>query len=458
MPAFRGAQSFTGRHRDVAADTAWRGPPGCPPTQRPDPRWQFARGFGALDLYAAKRELESRDRTQVVRLSLEASETQIAAELRTQRERGVSSFDFERAPDVAGSPGAFAVIDAVGAAGDSSLADLTNRQLYPRTWTVPGNERGLPFWYRVAWNEGGVRYTTPARRLVSPTGPSAATIEVTIVHNAYDEDVDATIDVGATGGNPPALSWSLPGSSMSVASDWVTGTSTHGNVAWTFHLEVPSGSANSWLPPSSSAPWWLRVTEGGFLNRSGRITQYRMTVHGSGGDVVYQGGPLPLATIESQTVVATVPSNHVGVGSSSQPARSLRVGPNPASRRGRRFSAAAGAGHEVEIFDLEGRRGSIPFALSGGVRRGIRRCAMHSSRAWRLFAVRRGDVRIVASPAEARKAPPGMDGAFSRSMSQLIVIWCRCRALATAEARPRAPRSEARWTSEASTAPGGISR
>ncbi|TMQ69527.1 MAG: hypothetical protein E6K80_11380, partial [Candidatus Eisenbacteria bacterium] len=162
-------------------DTAWRGTAGLPSGPAgSDPRWQAARGFGALDLYAAKLELENRDHTQVERLALEPSATQIAAELRTMRERGVTSFDFERAPDVAGAPGAFVIDDSVPASGDSSLADATNRQIYDRAWSVPGNERGVPFWYRVAWTEAGVRSVTPARRLVSPIGPSAATVEVTI--------------------------------------------------------------------------------------------------------------------------------------------------------------------------------------------------------------------------------------------------------------------------------------
>ncbi len=351
-------------------DTAWRGTAGLPAGPAgSDPRWQAARGFGALDLYAAKLELESRDHTQVTRLGLEGSATQISAEVRTQRERGITALDVERAPDLAGTPGAFVVYDSVPATGDSSLADATNRQVYDRTWTVPGNERGAPFWYRVAWTESSVRYSTPARRFVSPLGPSAATLVLTIAHNAYDEDITGDVDVGGSGSNPPALSFPLPGTSAAVASDWVDGTSVNGNVAWTFHIEVPTGAANAWLPPSTTSPWWLRVTEGGFLNRSGRVTDYRLIQHTSGGDVVYTGGPLPLQTVEGETVAATLPQNALAVGDTPRDRVGLTVAPNPIRLGGAaRFTSPSRDPGDLAVFDLLGRRvARLPFrAVNGG--------------------------------------------------------------------------------------------
>jgi Subtilase family len=351
-------------------DTAWRGTAGLP-TAPPgaDPRWQAARGWGALDLYAAKLELESRNHTQVTRLSLDSAPTHIDVRLRTQRERGVTTFDFERAADVSGAPGTFAVIDAVTANGDSSLADATNRQVYARSWNVPGNERGASFWYRVSWTEDGVRYSTPARRYTSPVGPSAASVEVTLVHNAYDEDVDATVEVGGSPGNP-ALVFPLPGSSAAVATDWVDGASATGNVEWTFRLEIPATQADAWLPPTQAAPWRLRVHEGGYVNRSGRVTAYRLIEHDVQGDVVYQGGPTPLITVEGQTVTATVPQGVTAVGAGPGLGRALRVLPNPGTAGSPiRFVAGGAVGDRLDIFDLEGRRvARVPFALASGGR------------------------------------------------------------------------------------------
>jgi len=340
-------------------ETAWRGTAGLPSGPAgSDPRWQSARGFGALDLYAAKLELEANGRSQITRLELESDASTITARIRTQRELGAAFYALERAPDLAGVPGAWTAVDSAAATGDASLDDPVDRQVYPLTWSVPVEERGAAFWYRVAWTEAGTRSTTAARRFVSPLGPSAATLLVTIVHNAYDTDVDAVIQAG--GG---AVTFPVPGTSAAVSSDWVDGTSTTGNVAWSFKIEVPAGSADAWLPPGPSTPWTLRVTEGGFINRSGRVTDYRLVRHLESGDVTYTGGPTPLVTIEGQSVTATIPENTVGVGPSPATATGLRVGPNPVRAGGFvRFTTTRCHGGEVEVIDLAGRSvARVPF-------------------------------------------------------------------------------------------------
>ena len=330
----------------------------------PDPGWYSPIGFGALDLHAALLELAQPTRSQVRRLELRADAGQIAVVLRTQRELGAAHFVFERAVDASGLPGTFAPYDSVPAAGDGSLADGTNLQSYVRVWSVPGNERGVPFWYRISYTEGAARHDGPARRFVGPTGPPAATVEVTIVHNAYDNDVDAAIEVGGGAGSeglagggasPPAIAVPLPASGAAVASDWVTGTSSSGNIAWSFSVPIPQGVANAYLPPGPGQSWWLRVTEGGFLNRSGRVTQYRVIWHAPGGDQVFAGGPMPLQTFESATVYAAAPSAVVGVEAPAI-AGGLRTGPNPI-RGGATvtFALASAPDDDLRVFDLAGR-------------------------------------------------------------------------------------------------------
>jgi hypothetical protein len=331
-------------------------PAGGPP---PVSRWSPNAGYGVVDLYAARLEADEPEHSQVRRLEITTTDTTVHASLWTMRERGVSYFAFERAPDVSGSPGTFVAIDSVAATRDSSLADNTNAQLYDRDWQVAAEDRGRGYWYRISHSEGGLRYFSPARSVVLPTGPPAATIRLKIAHNAYDNDL--TGDIVVPGGSAtPAFTLPLPGTSAAMSSDWTNGTSTLGNVEWTFEISVPAGLAESYLPPSQSSPWQLRVGEGGFLNRSGRILDYRLIWHGPSGDQEYAGGPLPQLTVEGSESNAWIPASVVGVD--PMPARSaFSLYPNPAVSGGRvSFTLPGSTVDRVEIFDLAGRRvGSV---------------------------------------------------------------------------------------------------
>jgi len=357
--------------------TAWRGLAAPAGPAGVDPRWNPSIGWGVIDLYAARLEARQPDHSQVARLELSKTATTVGAVVRTQRERGAANFVIERAPDLAGVPGSFAPYDSAAAAGDSSLADPANRAAYAFTWTVLAGERGTPFWYRVAYSEAGARVVTAARRFESPLGPSIATVEVTLVHNAYDSDVDAMIQAGAGSsalgpGRPESgLTWSLPGSSDAVSSDWVPGVSTTGNVSWTFRIEIPDGPASAYLPPDSSHPWWISVAEGGYLNRSGRLSDFRLIWHSPGGDVTYTGGPTPQQTIEGGTIHAAVPQGIAAVDGTPKPQAGLSFGPNPVrSGEAVSFAIAGTAARELAVYDLTGRRvARVPFAASaGGIR------------------------------------------------------------------------------------------
>jgi hypothetical protein len=345
---------------DLLRTTARRNVSGLPPgTAGADPRWYSPIGYGVLDLYAARLEWLQPERTQVRRFGFTGSENQINAFLWTQRERGAKHLVFERATDAGGTPGPFAAFDSVATAGDSSLA-LTNLAAYARTWAVPPAERGMTFWYRIACTEAGVRWNSPSRAFTSPQGPPSATVECTIVHNAFNTDIDAVIEIAGSQGSP-ALAIPLGGTSSAIASDWVNGTSTLGNIAWTFRVEVPSGAANAYLPPTPSSEWRLRVTEGGFINRSGRVTDFRVTHHVSG-NPVYVGGPTPRQTMEGQTWHVQTPVATAGIEPGGA-ITSLRFGPNPV-RAGHQVAFALGAdpGDALRVYDLSGRRiATIPF-------------------------------------------------------------------------------------------------
>jgi hypothetical protein len=121
------------------------------------------------------------------------------------------------------------------------------------------------------------------------------------------------------------------------------------------------------LPPRADAPWRLEVTEGGFLNRSGRVTDFRVIVHNPNGDDVYVGTPLPMQTIEGATVHTTVPANAVGVPLAEHE-MDLRMGPNPVAAGGRvRFWSAQPIHEPVRVHDLQGREvAHFQLTPSGG--------------------------------------------------------------------------------------------
>lgn len=334
----------------VLRATARRNGPGVPAgAVGTDPRWAAARGFGVLDLAAAVTELTDSTHTQVRRLRISGAGSTIAAVLTTMREHAVQHLVFERASDVNGVPGSYAPVDSVVATGDPGLADGSDCSVYSRTWPVPPAEFGSARWYRVAWSEAGVRRTATPMRVLAPTGPPAATARITVVHDALDTDLGISLRAG--GG---AFEQLLPGSSAAVETDWVDGISTTGTIAWTFEVDVPSGAADAWLPPTAAAPWELRVTDDGFVNRSGRISAFQLVWHSPSGDITCTSTEVPRPTLEGGAVVSHVPSPTAGVPVSA--ARLARVQPNPA-RAGAAitFSLPAGEAEVVRIHDLSGR-------------------------------------------------------------------------------------------------------
>ncbi len=329
----------------------------------PDPRWHSARGWGALDAYAARLELLAPETSQVRRLALGADAGSVTATIWTQRERGASHFVLERAEDVSGTPGTFAALDSLPATGDSSLA-ATNLTAYTFARPTPALERGRTWWYRTAFTENGTRHVGPHRALALPSGPPVARLEYRIVHNAFDHDLDGSVVAGGTmapsgsgppgnAGAPPVLS--LPGTSAATGSDWISGVSTFGNIAWDFAVEVPDDFAPGRLPPTPQNPWRLRLADLGFLNRSGRIDSFRLVWYATSGEFVYLGGPVPMPTIEGGTVEVQVPAPVTGV-EPGRPDGALRFGPNPVRSGGLlRWSGAAVASSGLRVFDLAGR-------------------------------------------------------------------------------------------------------
>jgi hypothetical protein len=320
-----------------------------------DPRWRSTYGTGLVDAYAAWLEATGgAGTTQLRRLALGSDDVSVTATLETGREVGISQLVLERAPDVGGSPGTFAAVHTFTATGSPSLDGPASGTSYTTAFPVPAGERGQRFWYRASCVPSGNPIVTPAVAYTSPGGPRVATLQVTIVHDAYDSDLEASIRGGYATDHGPVFE--LPGTSGAVASDWVDGTSLTGTQAWTFRIPVPEGYAEEFLPPGPGTPWTLNVTDAGSFSRSGRITDFQLTWHAPGGDQLTFGEPLPRQTLEGGTVEVSTPGAGT-LGVDPPAARwAPRALPNPASAGALvRLALPPAADDEARVYDVGGR-------------------------------------------------------------------------------------------------------
>ena len=318
-----------------------------------DPRWRSTRGCGLVDAYAAWLEGLGDAPTQLRRLIVTPEDTSLAITLWTGRETGAAHIVLERALDQGGVPGVFTPVDSLPASGSASFARPSSITAYPFVRNVPPGERGARFWYRAAYTQAGQRQASAPRPATSPGGRRLATIEFTLVHDAFDSDLEVEVQAGFGPDGGPHFA--LGGSAEAVATDWVDGSSVTGSQAWTFRIAVPEGRAATFLPVGPGRPWTLRVSDGGSATRSGRIQDFRITQHLPTGDVTTVAQPLPRQTIEGATVEVRLPDATTGVGG-PHAGMPLQVSPNPA-RAGQslRLSWPAEGGSQARLYDLAGR-------------------------------------------------------------------------------------------------------
>jgi hypothetical protein len=330
-----------------------------------DPRWRSTRGCGLVDAYAALLEQSAPAETQFRRVHPTAEDTTVRVTVWTGREAGASPIVLERGPDVAGVPGVFVAVDSLPATGPSTLAGAVSVTPYAWVLPVPPSERGVQFWYRAASVVGGSRQSSPACALVSPGGRRAATLQITLVHDALDSDLEVSVRAGYVPDHGPVFP--IAGTSEAVSVDWVDGTSVTGSQAWTFRIAVPEALVHSFLPAGPGRPWTLTVTEAGSLTRSGRVLDFRLTEHRSGGDVVSVGQPLPVQTIEGGSVEVWIPANATTAVDGKPLARGLRLSPNPVRSGGRvQLTLPAGGGDFARVFDTAGReRARVNLSRNG---------------------------------------------------------------------------------------------
>lgn len=295
-----------------------------------DANYDPSSGWGLVDVYAAVKEaLNSTSGVQVtqIRAVPVVPGARIDVTWITQREYPFLGFDLYRAPDVGGSPGTFVKLNTlpIAPAGDPVIEGDDNRTTYVYQDADPSLALGQAYWYRVDWIDLlAVSHAEPAVSVEYGQLARVATAYYSLVHNAADNDLEVRIgaDRDYSPGSLGQADYEVlgPGESQQDSARVIlpggvppnTGTSTIGTIEhfWSVGFNAGDG-AEVHLPPSQSRPWFLAVRDGGFVNRTGRISGFSLFVNdfpGSPGGVTYftDHVPMPQPMVEGGAVPATL--------------------------------------------------------------------------------------------------------------------------------------------------------
>jgi subtilisin family serine protease len=279
-----------------------------------DANYDLGSGWGLVDTYAAAKEaLNSTSGVQVVQIRgvARVPEGRIDVTWITQREYPFLGFHLSRAPDAGGAPGTFSRLTTtpILPAGDPVIQGDDNRTpyLYP---DGAGLLLGQRYWYQVEWIDllGGLHLEPPVPVDYGELA-RVATVFYSIAHNAVDNDL--LVRIGADlDYNPGTLGQAnyevlgpgeLQQDSARVLFDAGpanTVPATIGSVEHFWSVAFNQGDgADPYLPPNASHPWFLHVTDAGFVNRTGRVTSFSMFVNdapGSAGGTTYVTDHVPM--------------------------------------------------------------------------------------------------------------------------------------------------------------------
>jgi subtilisin family serine protease len=318
-------------------------------------------GWGLVDVFAAAKEaMNSTGGVQVVQIRAVArpQDGRVDVTWITQREYPFQGFNLYRAPDAGGAPGTFVALNSglIAPAGHSNIQGVSNRTPYVVQDADPSLTLGRAYWYRVEWIDlGGGSHQEPPVPVEYGELARVATARYSIVHNAADNDL--TVRVGGDRDYNPGSFGDAdfeilgPGESKQDSARVLfptppnTGTSTIGTIEHFWSVGFKQGDpAEVFLPPSVFAPWFLSVTDGGFVNRTGRVTGFSVFVNDAPGSAtgttyVTDHQPMPQLLVEGGAVPVTlwIPERRLsaGVPSPLDPRVTFAAGaqPNPVSSR-----------------------------------------------------------------------------------------------------------------------------
>ncbi|HET9234552.1 MAG TPA: S8 family peptidase, partial [Candidatus Eisenbacteria bacterium] len=318
-----------------------------------DARYHTGWGFGEVDAVAALEELRHGNQTQFVQLeaSWNAATQHVDVTWTTQREKNISSFDLERAPELNGGPGTFGTVGTTPALGPGTLAPV-NRTTYLLSDAAPA---GGNWWYRVKTAGGNTLSPTIRVRTESP----AALVRVELDHNTPESDLVLTVGSGIPQSAPVwvkavdirehAISVDVPAPQDLVQHALVV--PLYGDVAGT-------------LPPLASSPWWVRAVEGGNPERTGWLRDFSVT---AGGTTYDTDSSTPEATEEGGATSLWIPEPAaLGIPGDHRGVSTVVAAPNPFRSRVDIDFEATGNVLRVTVHDLSGREVRVLWRGQGG--------------------------------------------------------------------------------------------
>jgi subtilisin family serine protease len=299
-------------------------PASSTPFPQGDPNYHPSGGWGQVDGYAAVKEAlrlkgDPASQTQVIHIhAARAADGTSAIDLQwtTQREINLAGFDIWRASDAGGRPGTFVQLNGSRIAGSGSpvIERTSNRNHY--SFRDGGNlQDGSIYWYRITHTSNDAAVGTieePAIAVTYGTPRPVARISYSITHNAIDNDLMVLI---GTGTQAERARWIIDGKSALQADQVIVepGEATTGNRRHEFSIDLTSlDDVEAFLPPSKTNPWFLSVKEGGYINRTGRVNSFSITLFDENGNPTQTfatGDPTPQQLVEDQTTRLWIPDD-----------------------------------------------------------------------------------------------------------------------------------------------------
>ena len=319
------------KHTSVHIDSWGKTPSSSNPFPNEDPNWHPSGGWGRADAYAAAKDAlricgDPASQTQVIQIGAAPDSSgleSITVNWVSQRETALSGYHIYRAPDDGGEPGEFTRLttDLVPGTGSESIEGIANRNHY--AYIDDDVEFGQIYWYQIEHtSEAGVFQEAPYPVILGEPAP-VAVLRYTITHDSIDNDLQVTLGTGLRLDKPDfTVSGRPEGEAESVTS--VGFDATNGSNQHVFEITLTSlDKVGDLLPPSISQPWFLRVVEGGFINRRGTVDAFEIDVYDASGETVVQtfqtGDPVPQNTVEGQTVELWIPGNPTSTGPGEAP-------------------------------------------------------------------------------------------------------------------------------------------